>query len=116
MDAFTTLGIIVSVTAIFAVPIFFIVILIALHLADCRIAARSQRTTIELNLIVQVDDGALRALPAHQVQRLLADAGSRQTVRIIDPAKREFDEYRGGRLVRRGELVQTQTAIALRDR
>jgi len=117
MDAFTTLGIIVSVTAMFAVPIFGIVILIALHLAECRIAARSQRTTIELNLIVQVDGGERRALPVHQVQALLTDASrGPQTVRVIDPATRQFEEFQRGRLVRRGELAQIQTAVVRRGR
>ncbi len=115
MDAFTTLGIIVSVTAIFAVPIFGIVILIALHLADCKIA-RSPSINIQVrgDLIVQVDGGERRSLPADHLHALLEDVGAAQTVRVIDPVLRQIEEYRGGRLVRRGELAQAQTAVVRR--
>ncbi len=82
-------------------------------------AARITHNTINIHihgdLVVQVGDGERRALPARQVQALLSDAGSTQTVRIVDPETRQFEEYRRGRLVRRGELIQMSTSIVKRE-
>lgn len=66
---------------------------------------------VQGNLIVQAGDGQQRTLPAHQVQALLAGG---ETVRVIDPDRHTIEEYSRGQLVRRGELVSSETAITRR--
>lgn len=121
MDGFTTLGIIASVTMVFFIPAAGIVWIIALYLAHLgQPGRRGDATHTEINIhihgdmLVQVDGGAQQRLAAHQVQALLADTNSRQTVRIVDPVRRTIEEYSRGQLVRRGELVSRETAITRR--
>lgn len=120
-----SISIIFAVAAAVSVPGLFVMWMVAEFLRDFNPPqARPVRTTnitrttinihIHGDLVVQVGDGERRALPAHQVQALLSDAGSTQTVRIVDPETRQFEEYRRGRLVRRGELVGGETCIARR--
>lgn len=94
MDAFTALGIIVTVTGMFAVPIFGIVILIALHLADCRVALRHTTTTV--NVLIVGEDAAT---PAAAAQLAMRESARGQTVRVIDPKSNVSTIYQLGQPV-----------------